>query len=745
MATIPTIYRRARSSDPAALAWVANLPAPLMLLDGQRNIMACSNRCLTFLGLENSLVMVGQPFTAWGHWLGPWSASHAAIVLVEGSRKGTHIPFTISPADEIASKAVWIYFEEPVAPRAFHATAEGIETAYMLEQIVRNFPNGTISILDLDYKIVYIAGQSLVQHGISSSNITGKKLEEMLQPEEFQFVFPFYKRAMAGEEVEFEFVFKQKFHYLFACAPFFDEEGKQTGILVVNRNISDQKEAERRIRDLSINLEQEVRKRTRELEESREEYRALYQESPVMLATVDLSSGKITRSNNCFASTLGYAFQELEGIFVTQLLDPESLSRWQDALDTFRQQGRLPSWEFTFLTRTGTHVITRGALADPSAHDNQLHILWDNLTRQQEIQQELRESEFQFRMLAQSVPLLIWMNNADGLRHFFNQPWVAFSEKPMATLLAGEWMDLIHPDDQPAFIVKVEESRLLHAECEWEYRLRHHSGDYRWMWGKAKPRFNSLGQFIGMIGAEVDIQNRKDAEAKLRHASQALTHSHHELAEMSYFLSQEVKSSLEETHQYLHVLQSAFEQEEGASILLHQLKTKCTATIETIRDVMAFARISRAELQRSWMDVETLFQAALDEVAREKGAARPVFSLQEPGHFFADPSMMRLLAKELIGNSFTFQMQGRPLHLELGTTMAAGREVWYLRDNGRGLEPRTASAIFDVFFSSEPLNRNGSMGIGLAICKAIIERHGGAIWAEGKPNQGTTIYFSMPL
>lgn len=745
MTMAPSSPRIVRPRGPASLAWVSSLPVPLLLLDGQRNVLACSSRCLALLGLEQTLHTVGQSITSWGHWLGPWSASHAAIVMTDGAKKGSHFTLSISPADDIAEKAVWARFDEASPVRPISSPAEGRETAYMLEQVVRNFPNGTISILDLQYQFVYIAGKSLVQHGISAGSIIGKPLKEVIQPEEYQFVVPFYQRAMAGEEVEFEFVYKEKYHYLFACAPFWDEEGRQTGILVVNRNITEQKEAERRIRDLSINLEQEVRKRTRELEESREEYRTLYQESPVMLATVDLQSGKITRCNNCFAGTLGYAFQELQGLFVTELLEPESLSRWHDAIETFLQHKRFPSWEFTFLTRSGGQVIVRGALADPSVQDNQLHILWDNLTRQQEIQQELRESEFQFRMLAQSVPMLIWMNSAEGVRNFFNQPWIAFSDMPMAALLAGEWMDLIHPDDQQAFIVKIEESRLLHAECEWEYRLRHHSGEYRWIWGKAKPRFNSHGQFIGMIGAEVDIQTRKDAEAKLRHTSQALVHSHHELAEMSYFLSQEVKTSLEETHKYLEVLHSAFEQEEGAGILLHQLSAKCTATIETIRDVMAFARISRAELKPGWLDVETLFMVALEEVSREKGMTAPPITLQEPGHLFADPVMMRLLAKELISNALTYTTPERPLRLELGTTMAAGREVWYLRDNGRGLEPRIASAMFDVFYSSEPMSRQGSIGVGLSMCKAIMERHGGAIWAEGKPNQGTTIYFSLPV
>ena len=124
----------------------------------------------------------------------------------------------------------------------------------------------------------------------------------------------------------------------------------------------------------------------------------------------------------------------------------------------------------------------------------------------------LRESELRFRSLADSVPMLIWISDAQLQRVFFNSSWHNLTTLSVHDLESGRWRESIHPDDRVDYLRTVSEAASKSREIRVEYRLRRGDGQYRWFLESVVPRPAKEGQFIGLIGSAIDITERKTAE-----------------------------------------------------------------------------------------------------------------------------------------------------------------------------------------------------------------------------------------
>ncbi|MEI7595452.1 MAG: PAS domain S-box protein [Bacteroidota bacterium] len=142
--------------------------------------------------------------------------------------------------------------------------------------------------------------------------------------------------------------------------------------------------------------------------------------------------------------------------------------------------------------------------------------LQNELTERKRIEQELREKEFQYRNIADSGMAIIWTSGTDALCNYFNEPWLKFTGRTLEQELGNGWAEGVHPDDFDYCLKVYLEAFGKQEPFKMEYRLRHASGEYRWVLDMGAPNYNSSGEFIGYIGHCLDITNQKKIEEVLR-------------------------------------------------------------------------------------------------------------------------------------------------------------------------------------------------------------------------------------
>ena len=131
-------------------------------------------------------------------------------------------------------------------------------------------------------------------------------------------------------------------------------------------------------------------------------------------------------------------------------------------------------------------------------------------------EQEVRESEVRFRLMADAAPVLIWASGLDKGCTYFNRPWLEFTGRPLEKELGSGWAEGVHPDDMALCVETYTTHFDARQTFEMEYRLRRHDGEYRWVLDQGIPRFTPDGEFAGYIGACIDIADRKHGVEQLR-------------------------------------------------------------------------------------------------------------------------------------------------------------------------------------------------------------------------------------
>jgi PAS domain S-box-containing protein len=151
-----------------------------------------------------------------------------------------------------------------------------------------------------------------------------------------------------------------------------------------------------------------------------------------------------------------------------------------------------------------------------------------DITDRKEAELAVRESEGRFRLVANTAPVMIWMSGLDRLCHYFNQPWLEFTGRPLEAELGNGWTDGVHPDDFKSCLDTYTQAFERRESFQMEYRLRRHDGAYRWVSDIGVPRSTPEGSFAGYIGSCIDITERKLAEEALADVGRKLIEAHEE-------------------------------------------------------------------------------------------------------------------------------------------------------------------------------------------------------------------------
>lgn len=162
-----------------------------------------------------------------------------------------------------------------------------------------------------------------------------------------------------------------------------------------------------------------------------------------------------------------------------------------------------------------------------------------------------------------------------------------------------------------------------------------------------------------------------------------------------------------------------------------------------IDTLLSMSRMTAAELTRERVNLTQLAQELADELRASDRSRRVQFAIAESLAADGDRTLLRLVLQNLLGNAFKFSAKASPARIEFGVERSGARPVYYVRDNGAGFDMRFADKMFGLFQRFHSANEFPGTGVGLATVQRIIRKHEGRIWAESKPGEGATFFFTL--
>jgi PAS domain S-box-containing protein len=242
-----------------------------------------------------------------------------------------------------------------------------------------------------------------------------------------------------------------------------------------------------------------------------------------------------------------------------------------------------------------------------------------------------------------------------------------------------------------------------------------------------------------------DITVRKQAEERLQQAVDELARSNHELQQFAYIVSHDLQEPLRTISGFLGLLERKLADREDPETreYLHYVLDGGQRMQEMISDLLAFSRVGASDVKTEPVALRAPLDQALEMLRAAIDQSGAVIRVGDLPTVRINRGQWAQLFQNLIGNAIKFRSQ-KPPEIEVGAKRD-GRfwRVW-VKDNGIGLSPEYRERIFEVFQRLHTRKQYPGTGIGLAICRKVVERHGGRIWVESQPQQGAAFCFTIP-
>jgi PAS domain S-box-containing protein len=547
----------------------------------------------------------------------------------------------------------------------------------------------------------------------------------------------------------------------------FFEQSHDTGVAFV-LDLSERKRAEQALRD------------------SEEQWRAVFDHNPTMYFMLD-PDGTIVAVNPVGAVQLGYTVDELVGQSVLNVFHAADRDFIKASVAVvLAHPDQTTSWEVRKIRKNGSMLWVRETVkVMPRANNRPLVlVVCEDITARREAQEELRRSE---AFLAEGQRIShtgSWgWHLASGKLVWSEEHYRIFGVEPGTPVTFALFLSRVDPADRPCVEKRLDEAVRARSGFDFEFRIVLEDGSVKHLQGIGRPVRARGGELEEFIGTTMDITERKRADDALRKAheeleqrvrertrdlersneqlarevaertraelvlaqrSQELVRSNAELEQMAYVASHDLQEPLRMVASYLQLLEQRYggrldaDAHEFIGFAVDGAKRLQTL----IDDLLAYSRVgtrARPLVPTDCSEVMETAQRALRVAIGESGARIECGPLPV---VMGDAAQLTQLFQNLLANAIKFHGQAPP-RITVRAEPDDGFWRFAVEDKGIGIAPEYFGRIFEMFQRLHSRSKYPGTGMGLAICRKIVERHGGRIWVEAA-EQGTVFKFTLP-
>ncbi|MCU7495390.1 MAG: PAS domain S-box protein [Ignavibacteria bacterium] len=368
-----------------------------------------------------------------------------------------------------------------------------------------------------------------------------------------------------------------------------------------------------------------------------------------------------------------------------------------------------------------------------------------DITELKKAEEELRFSEEKFRTIAEALPLIVWTADTTGELDFINQWAIDFTGMSQEEVKGWGWLNMLHPDDVEKTAQLWKETLNTGKTLEVIPRFKRRDGSYRWFITRAVPLKDNYGNVIKWFGTSTDIHDQKEIEGRLEEFKKELERSNTELEQFAYVASHDMKEPLRMISSYLQLLSKNYKDnlDEKAESYISYAVDGAFRMNTLINDLLIYSRASSKEKEFTNVHLKDVLEDVLGDLEILINESNAEITYGDLPTVKADSLQMRQLFQNLIQNALKFRKDGG-IKVEISSRRMGPEWMLKVQDNGIGIDPQFYDRIFIIFQRLHDRDKYPGTGIGLALCKKIIERHGGRIWVESTPGEGSTFYFTLP-
>lgn len=380
----------------------------------------------------------------------------------------------------------------------------------------------------------------------------------------------------------------------------------------------------------------------------------------------------------------------------------------------------------------------------------------------------LMANESKFRLLADSMPQLIWTSDLLGNLNYYNRS--VFTYAGFENFYEKSWIGLVNPKDSKEYTKKWRNAISTGTDFLMEHRLRKHDGQYRWHVSRAIAQKDADGNIQMWVGTSTDIQQQKtfteelekqvrERTAELESTNINLIKINIELQSFVYVSSHDLQEPLRKIQTFISRLYETEEMKftENAKTYFERINEAAKRMRALIQDLLAYSRTNAADKVFVLTNLKDIAQQVKEDYKDIIEATGTIIEINSLFEVRVIPFQLRQLLNNLIGNALKFTKQGVAPHIVIKGSTIEGNDIKSLganpklmychiiiSDNGIGFDMEYKEKIFEVFQRLHSKEEYSGTGIGLAIVKKIVENHNGIISVSSAKSQGTTFDIYIP-
>ena len=504
------------------------------------------------------------------------------------------------------------------------------------------------------------------------------------------------------------------------------------------------------IHDLSVyqvELElqnEELRGVQNQLELARNRYARLYDQAPVGYLTLD-ANGFIRQSNQTFAEMVGWESADLAGRSLAAFIDASDQAVFRGRFKSFFNSPDGKSLDLSLQDRSGRRLAARVTARrdapafpwrQPSGDEPLLLVIVSDITERKQAEEELQR----LSLVAAHTTNAVFITDAEGRIEWVNPAFVRASGFSLAEVAGQDVCAVLRgAETDPAAVGAIRAALAAGQGYEGELLSGHRDGSSFWIHLLLDPVQDAGGRVTRFIGVQNDITARRLARLELQEKNT-------ELERFIYLVSHDLKSPLVTIKAFLGYLEQDLARADTARIAQDMAYMRSAADrmgqlLEELLDLSRVGRVARPPVRVGFQELaEEALRLTAGGIA-ERGVN--VRLVETALTLVGDRARLLEIWQNLIENAVKYMGDQAVPDLEIGVERRGWEWVFYLRDNGMGIEPCYQEKVFGLFEKLDP--KSEGTGLGLALVKRIVELYRGQIWLESTGvGRGTCVRFTLP-